>query len=74
MERKITDMKLQKEIFAEMIFMAFMGAMGSFFFMCAIVGIDIHALGIGASLGFVSGFSGVYFSILLLWNYHRLLK
>jgi hypothetical protein len=51
--------------------MAFMGAIGSFFFICAVAGVDMKTLGIGASMGFVSGFYGMFFSLMLLLNGFR---
>lgn len=67
-------MKMQRDLLGTMICMALMGAIGSFLFICAIADIDISKLGAGSVLGFIVGFSGMIFSLLLLWNLNRLQK
>jgi hypothetical protein len=64
-------MKIQKDVLGVMAWMAFMGAIGSFFFVCAVAGVDVKTLGIGASMGFVCGFYGMFFSLMLLLNGFR---
>jgi hypothetical protein len=61
-------MKIQKDILGVMACMALMGAIGSFFFICAIADVDMAALGVGASAGFICGFYGMFFSVMLLLN------
>jgi hypothetical protein len=64
-------MRIHKDVLGVMACMAFMGAIGSFFFICAVAGVDVKALGIEASMGFVCGFYGMFFSLMLLLNGFR---
>jgi hypothetical protein len=64
-------MRIQKDVLGVMACMAFMGAIGSFFFICAIAGVDVKTLGMEASMGFVCGFYGMFFSLMLLLNGFR---
>jgi hypothetical protein len=61
-------MKIQRDVLGVMACMALMGAIGSFFFICAVADVDVAALGLGASAGFVGGFYGMFFSLFLLLN------
>jgi hypothetical protein len=64
-------MRIHKDVLGVMACMAFMGAIGSFFFICAVAGVDVKTLGIGASMGFVCGFYGMFFSLMILLNGFR---
>jgi hypothetical protein len=61
-------MKMKKDVLGVMGCMALMGAIGCFFFICAVAGVDVRALGIEASAGFICGFDGIFFSLMLLLN------
>ena len=50
--------------------MALMGAIGSVALVCALLGVDVVRLGIGNFIGFVTGLSAIFFTILMLGNFH----
>lgn len=63
-------MNKEKEIIIISAVMAFMGAIGSVALVCALFGVDVVRLGIGNFMGFVTGLSGIFFTILMLGNFH----
>ncbi len=63
-------MRMNRETMAVMICMAVMGAIGIFMLICAVAGVDVYNLGPGAAAGFITGFAGMLFSVLLLSYYN----
>ncbi|MCI5857157.1 MAG: hypothetical protein MR016_07325 [Agathobacter sp.] len=67
-------MRMNRETMVVMICMAVMGAIGVFMLICAVAGIDVYSLGLGAAAGFITGFAGMLFSVLLLSYYNGFRK
>lgn len=63
-------MNKERETILIIAVMALMGAIGSVALVCALFGVDVVRLGIGNFIGFVTGLSGIFFTILMLGNFH----
>lgn len=63
-------MRIKRDMLGVMIGMAVMEAIGFFMLICAVAGVDIRQLGVGAAAGFITGFAGLRLSVLLLSHYN----
>lgn len=67
-------MRIEKDTLGVMAIMSVLGAVGCVFFLCAIADIDIAKLGMPAFSGFLTGFSGLFFALFLVWHCNGLHK
>ena len=64
-------MKMEVENYFVMAGMAVMGAIGCVFVICALAGIDIVRLGMGTTVGLMTGFAGLFFALLVILHFSK---